>query len=65
MSWLRAGLTRTLPRRPHEESREDYFKRLTQVCLYANQHYEIERLCQGWPDRLRDIVARSGDALPN
>jgi len=65
VGWLRAGLTRTLPRRPHEETRADYFKRLTQVCAYANQNYEIERLCHGWPDRLRDIVARGGDALPN
>jgi len=65
VSWLKAGLTETTPRRPHEETREQFFQRFTQVCAKANKTHDIEGLCQRWPDRLRDVVAKKGDVLSN
>ena len=39
VSWLRAGLTATLPRSPETETAEDYYARLQEVCADANRRH--------------------------
>ena len=47
VSWIRRGLTWSLPPRPWEESPIGYARRLRAVVRDINTHYNVEGLCMG------------------
>ena len=63
VSWLRRRLTKTLPRRPWEETSEEYGARLKACAAYINEHHDVDNLCRGLPARLNELKALEGDRL--
>ena len=63
VAWMRLRRTKTLPRRPWDETVEEYRARLKVCAAYANERYNIESLCRALPQRLRLLRERKGDRL--
>ena len=63
VAWLRMRLTLTLPQKPCLETREEYQVRIKAQAEYINQHYDVEGLCKGFPERLQRLLANDGDRL--
>ena len=63
VSWLRRRLAKTLPRRPWEETSEEYGARLKACAAYINEHHDVDNLCRGLPARLNELKALEGDRL--
>ena len=63
VSWLRAGLTATIPGSPETETEEDYYTRLQEVCADVNKRHDVADLCKGFRARLEKVVEKEGDAI--
>ena len=63
VSWIRDRLRRTLPRRPWEETPEEYGSRLKACAAYINEHHNVDKLCRGLPARLHELNRLKGDRL--
>ena len=63
VSWMRNRLTKTLPRRPWEETPEEYGTRLKTCAAYINEHHNVDQLCRGFPARLHELNGLEGDRL--
>ena len=63
VSWIRRGLTWSLPPRPWEESPIGYARRLKAVVRDINTHYNVEGLCRELPQRVLDLNAAQGGRL--
>ena len=63
VSWIRCGLTWSLPPRPWEESPIGYGRRLRAVVQDINAHYNVEGLCRELPQRVLDLNAAQGGRL--
>ena len=63
VSWIRRGLTWSLPPRPWEESPIGYARRLRAVVRDINTHYNVEGLCRELPQRVLDLNAAQGGRL--
>ena len=64
MAWMRDRLKKTLPRKPWEETAEQYVSRLKKCAEHCNNKYEIENLCKEVPWRVDELLKRDGDRLP-
>ena len=64
MVWLRHRLKVSLPARPWLETRGQFGTRLKEQAQYVNDHYNVEGLCKGFPDRIQAVFDRNGDRLP-
>ena len=51
VSWIRRGLTWTLPPRPWEETPAEFARRLRAVVEDINARYSVEGLCRELPQR--------------
>ena len=63
VSWIRRGLTWSLPPKPWEESVDDYTARLKAVVQRINSEYNVEGLCKELPLRVRDLHEAQGGRL--
>ena len=63
VSWVRFLLTQTLPKRPWEETCEQYGVRLHRVCQKVNAKHDVTGLCMELPSRLEKLVEKLGDRL--
>ena len=43
--------------------REDYRRRLKDVCAYINENYEVESLCRELPLRIQMLIDSGGDRI--
>ena len=64
MSWIRERMKRSQPVEPWTESEEDLGKRLKAAAGYCTANYDVEGLCKGLPQRIRDIIEAKGGRLP-
>ena len=65
ISWLRAQVAKTTPKRSWEETPNQFAKRLKAGVDHANANYNILGLSKEFPDRLKDLVrVTDGDRLP-
>ena len=63
ISWIRRGLTWSLPPWPWEESPIGYARRLRAVVRDISTHYNVEGLCRELPQRVLDLNAAQGGRL--
>merc|ERR1712197_238034 len=63
VSWIRRGLTWSLPPRPREESPIGYARWLRAVVQDINAHYNVEGLCREFPQRVLGLNAAQGGRL--
>ena len=63
VAWLRHLLCRSLPAQPWKESREDFATRICQAARHVNADYEVNDLCNEFPERLQELVDLQGDKL--
>ena len=63
VAWIRRGLTWSLPRKPWEETVEEYGSRLKEVVRMVNENYDVEDLCRALPSRVQKLVESKGDKL--
>ena len=64
MAWMRDRLKKTLPRKPWDETAEQYVSRLKKCAEHCNNKYDIENLCKEVPWRVDELLKRDGDRLP-
>lgn len=60
VSWVRNRLSRTVPKRPWEETEAAYVKRLKAAALYINENHNVVNLNLELPSRAAAIVAADG-----
>ena len=63
VAWVKARRVKTTPPRAWEESRAAFAERVRAAAAYVNSQYDVEGLCMGFVERLKDVVARKGDRL--
>ena len=63
VSWIRRGLTWTLPPRPWEETPTEFARRLRAVVEDINARHRVEGLCRELPQRVRALHAAQGGRL--
>ena len=63
VSWIRRGLTWSLPPRPWEESPSAFACRLKSVVRDINARCNVEALCRELPQRVLDLHAAKGGRL--
>ena len=63
VAWARHQLTITTPKKPWEETREQFGERLREVCRRINARYNVDKLCRDFPARIQLLLDRRGDNL--
>ena len=63
VSWLRLLLSRSLPKEPWKESREQFGTRLREAASSVNKYYDVDGLSRRFPSRIEELIARKGDRL--
>ena len=63
VAWIRRQLTETTPRRPWQETREQYAVRLRRVVTRINNTHDVGGLCRKLDFRLGELIRRQGDRL--
>ena len=63
VSWIRLRLTRSVPKRPWEESRDAYAARLKACAEDINRNLRLDDLCNAFPKRIETLVNRDGGRL--
>ena len=63
VAWIRAGLARSLPQRPWEESRAAFGERLHVVVRNINARYDVCALCRAFPARVQLLVEMEGGKI--
>ena len=63
VSWMRERLAQTVPKKPWEESLDQYRVRLKSCAAHINATYQVSALCRELPQRLAALRALAGDRL--
>ena len=63
VSWLRTGLTATIPASPETETEDAYYARLQKVCADVNRRNDVAGLCKDFRAHLEKVVEKEGDAI--
>ena len=63
VSWIRRGLTWTLPPRPWEETPTEFARRLRAVVDDINTRHSVEGLCRELPQRVLALHTAQGGRL--
>ena len=64
MSLVKEKLVHCAPKKPWEETPEDFYARLRKVAQEINSGARMDELCREWPQRLHDLVhVTKGDRL--
>ena len=63
VSWIRKLLSKSVPKKAWEESRDEYYSRLKAQCAHINSNYKVEGLCRELRQRVHDLFDRKGDRL--
>ena len=61
VAWIRADLSKTLPKKLWLETREEHYARLREVVRHINANFDVSGLCGKWPQRVIQLIARGGD----
>ena len=61
--WIRFEERRTLPRRPWEETEEQFEVRLRSIAQKINKDYNLEDLCRELPERIEALVKEKGGKI--
>ena len=62
--WIRFHERRTLPKRPWEETEEQFVARLKGIAATCNKEYDVEGLTRGFPKRIKALVEKAGERIP-
>ena len=62
--WIRFHERRTLPKRPWEETEEQFVARLKHIAAVINKDYNVEGLTRGLPKRIDELVEQDGGRIP-
>ena len=62
--WIRFHERRTLPKRPWEETTEQFVSRSKPIAATINKEYDVEGLCRALPKRIDALVERRGERVP-
>lgn len=63
VAWIRHRLAQTVPKKPWDETEEQYGQRLRGVVAYINEHYDVAGLCSEFPDRVDTLLSEGGGKL--
>ena len=63
VSWARRRLTLTTPKRPWDETVEQYGNRLQAAFRYINEHHDVEGLSKEFPQRIQTLIDNQGGKL--
>ena len=63
VAWTRDRLAKSLPRRPWEETLDDYRGRLKLCAAHINDHYDVSSLRRELPARVHDLWLKKGDRI--
>jgi hypothetical protein len=63
VAWIRRKFTETTPRRPWQETREQYAARLRRVVTQINSTHQVGGLCRKLGFRVDELIRRQGDRL--
>ena len=63
VSWMRARLTKTAPKKSWAETLEAYRSRLKDCAAHINDHHDVSGLCHELPSRLVELDRLKGDRL--
>ena len=63
ISWLRREEEKTRPRTPWQETPLELEHRMTAAARHINKEFDVQGLAMQFPERLRALVANSGDRL--
>ena len=61
--WIRCHERRTLPRKPWEETEEQFVARLKSIAAYINKEYDVEGLTRGFPKRIDALLKSKGERI--
>ena len=61
--WMRARLTKTVPKKSWEETLETYRSRLKDCAAHINGYHDVSGLCHELPSRLVELDRLKGDRL--
>ena len=63
VSWIRKRERRTLPRKPWEETEEQFGARLREIARNINNSCNVEGLCWEFPERINKLVEMEGERI--
>ena len=63
VAWIRRRLAQTVPKKPWEETEEQYGQRLRGVVAYINENYNVAGLCDEVLDRVETLITEEGGKL--
>ena len=61
--WIRFEERRSLPKRPWEETEEEFEARLRDIAQKVNTSYDLEGLCRELPARIDKLVEMKGERI--
>ena len=63
VSWIRTRLRETVPKRPWEETQDNYAKRLKLAAAYINENHEVANMNLELPSRVAAIAEAKGGRI--
>ena len=63
VSWIRQRERRTLPRKPWEETEEQFGARLREIARSINKNCNVEGLCWEFPERIHKLLEMEGERI--
>lgn len=63
VSWIRFQERRSLPKKPWEETEEQFEARLRRIAQKINKEYNVEGLCRELPMRIEKLVSAEGEKI--
>ena len=63
VAWIRRREAVTRKRQPWTETVEEFGARLRDICAHINEHFDVEGLCHGLPERLQMVIDAEGDRI--
>ena len=63
VAWIRLKMSRSMPKKPWEETIAEWKARMQEACRQINAEYDVEGLCRELPARLEKLKEKEGDRL--
>ena len=63
VGWIRFEERRSLPKKPWEETEEQFEIRLRRIAQKINKEYNVEGLCRELPERIEKLVLAKGEKI--
>lgn len=63
VSWMRRRLAKTAPKKPEDETVDQYSARLKSCCTYINENHDVSSLANAFPKRVQKMIESKGARL--